>query len=73
MEEVHKYTRERREAGIGAPWETEEGYLFAPDLNTPRRLSTLATMLADRRHSADRIQKILGGNLLRVFNETWKT
>jgi membrane dipeptidase len=67
-----KNTRERREAGIGAPWETEEGYLFAADLNTPRRLATLAMMLADRRHSAVRIEKILGGNLLRVFGDTWK-
>jgi membrane dipeptidase len=67
-----KNTRERREAGIGAPWETEEGYLFAADLNTPRRLATLAMMLADRRHSAARIEKILGGNLLRVFGDTWK-
>jgi membrane dipeptidase len=68
-----KNTRERREAGIGAPWETEEGYLFAADLNTPRRLATLAMMLADRRHTATRIEKILGGNLLRVFRETWKS
>jgi membrane dipeptidase len=67
-----KSTRERREAGIGAPWETEQGYLFAAELNTPRRLATLATMLADRRHSAARIEKILGGNLLRVFADTWK-
>jgi membrane dipeptidase len=65
-------TRERREAGIAAPWETEEGYLFATELNTPRRLATLAMMLADRRHNATRIEKILGGNLLRVFRETWK-
>lgn len=67
-----KDTRERRELGIGAPWETEDGYLFATDLNTPRRFATLAMMLADRRHSAVRIEKILGGNLLRVFGATWK-
>lgn len=66
-------TRERREAGIAAPWETEEGYLFAAELNTPRRLATLAKMLADRRHSATRIEKILGGNLMRVFRETWRS
>jgi membrane dipeptidase len=71
-ESFAKTTRERREAGIAAPWETEEGYLFAAELNTPRRLATLATMLADRRHSATRIEKILGGNLLRVFRETWR-
>lgn len=63
--------RERREAGIGAPGETEEGYLFAADLNTPRRFETLAAMLADRGYSATRIEKILGRNLLRVFSETW--
>jgi membrane dipeptidase len=68
-----KNTRERREAGIGAPWETEEGYLFANDLNTTRRFATLAMMLADRRHSATRIEKILGGNLLRVFGQRWKS
>jgi membrane dipeptidase len=68
-----KDTRERREAGIAAPWETEEGYLFATELNTPRRLATLAMMLADRRHSATRIEKILGGNLLRVFRDTWRS
>jgi membrane dipeptidase len=65
-------TRERREAGIAAPWETEEGYLFAADLNTPRRLATLATLLADRRHSPSRIEKILGRNLLRVLADTWR-
>lgn len=63
--------RERREAGIAAPGETETGYLFAADLNMPRRLETLASMLADRGHSSARIEKILGGNLLRVFRDTW--
>ena len=68
-----KNTRERREAGIAAPWETEEGYLFATELNTPRRLATLAMMLADRRHSTARIEKIMGGNLVRVFRDTWRS
>lgn len=68
-----KNTRERRESGIGAPWENDDGYLFAADLNTPRRFATLAMMLADRRHSAARIEKILGSNLARVFGETWKS
>jgi membrane dipeptidase len=64
-------TRKRKEAGIAAPGETEDGYLFANDLNTPRRLETLGQMLADKGHSATRIEKILGGNLVRVFNESW--
>jgi membrane dipeptidase len=65
-------TRMRREAGIAAPDETEDGYLFASDLNMPRRFEKLATMLAARKHGEARIEKILGRNLLRVFSATWK-
>jgi membrane dipeptidase len=67
-----KVARMRREAGIAAPDETEEGYLFAADLNTARRFETLAGMLSARKHSDARIEKILGRNLLRVFSDTWK-
>lgn len=70
-EEFRNHTRERKELGIAAPYETEDGYLFASDLNTPRRFETLAGMLLARGHSEIRIEKILGGNLLRVFNEAW--
>ena len=63
--------RARREAGIAAPGETEDGYLFANDLNTPRRLETLAGMLSQRGHSAARIEKVLGRNLVRVFKDAW--
>jgi membrane dipeptidase len=62
----------RIDAGIAAPGETEAGYLFAPDLNTPRRLESLAALLSARGHSDDRIEKIVGGNLRRVFAQTWK-
>ena len=64
--------RERKAAGISAPGETETGYLFASDLNMPRRFEVLAGMLVERGHGAKRIEKILGGNLMRVFGETWK-
>jgi membrane dipeptidase len=64
-------TRARREAGIAAPGETESGYLFAADLNSPRRFETLATMLSARGYSDARIEKILGANLLRVYRDTW--
>jgi membrane dipeptidase len=66
------FVRRRREAGISAPGETEDGYLFADDLNTPRRLETLADRLSGRGHSDARIEKILGANLLRVLSDTWK-
>ena len=63
--------RARREAGIAAPGETEDGYLFASDLNTARRLETLAGMLSERGHSAARIEKVLGRNLMRVCRDAW--
>jgi membrane dipeptidase len=66
------FVRERQERGISAPGETEEGYLFASDLNAPRRLETLADLLSTRKHSDARIEKILGKNLLRVLSQTWK-
>jgi len=70
-EQFRKITRKRVELGIAAPYETEDGYLFASDLNTPRRFETLAALLLDRGHSESRVEKILGGNLLRVFGEAW--
>ena len=35
----------------------------------PRRFEVLAGMLIERGHSARRIEKILGGNLTRVFGD----
>jgi len=66
------FIRQRREAGISAPGETEEGYLFASDLNTPRRLETLADRLLARGHGSARVEKILGSNLVRVLSGVWK-
>jgi membrane dipeptidase len=65
------FVRQRRDAGIAAPGETENGYLFANELNTPRRFETLADMLGSRGHGDARIEKILGANLLRVMSEVW--
>lgn len=71
VERFREITRQRRELGIAAPYETEEGYLFASDLNTPRRFEILAEMLLARGHAGSTVGKVLGGNLLRVFAETW--
>jgi membrane dipeptidase len=67
-----KNTQERKALGIAAPYETEDGYLFASNLNTPRRFETLAGLLLARGHGEERVQKVLGGNLLRVFGDTWR-
>ena len=71
IEQFRKTTAERKRLGIAAPFETETGYLFANDLNTPRRFETLARLLLERGHGEARVGKIMGANLLRVFSETW--
>jgi membrane dipeptidase len=62
----------RRELGINAPGESEDVYLYIPDLNTTQRLNTLAEMLSKRGHSSERIGKILGGNFHRLLTEVWQ-
>jgi membrane dipeptidase len=64
-------TAARKKSGIGAPGEDPIAYLFAADLNTARRLETLAGMLSKRGHTGARIEKILGGNFARLFAEAW--
>jgi len=71
VEQFRKVTTRRKRLGIAAPFETETGYLFANDLNTPERFETLAGLLLARGHSESRVQKIMGGNLLRLFDQTW--
>jgi membrane dipeptidase len=72
IENFRQMTRKRAEMGIAAPFETETGYLFANDLNTPRRFETLTELMLARGHSETRVEKILGANLLRLFGDTWK-
>jgi len=64
---------ERRKRGVSAPGETAAVYTFVPDLNTPRRFETIATLLAQRGRSERVAEKVLGGNFLRLFAQTWTT
>lgn len=74
-DEVRRAHREnieqRKKMGIAAPNEDPDVFLYAPDLNTPRRFETLASMLARRGHSDARIAKLLGENFARLFREVW--
>jgi membrane dipeptidase len=71
VEAFKRQVEARRKSGIGAPGEDLDAYLFAADLNTPRRFETLAGLLSRRGHSSSRIEKILGGNFSRLFAEVW--
>ena len=69
---VHReFVEGRLRAGIAAPGEDPEVYMFVSDLNTPRRLETIAVRLLARGHPERRVEKIVGGNFLRLMREVW--
>ncbi|HMB58637.1 MAG TPA: membrane dipeptidase [Xanthomonadales bacterium] len=72
IESFRESIQSRVSRGIAAPFETETGYLFASDLNAPNRFETLADLMLERGHTEARVKKVLGGNLVRLFSETWK-
>ena len=60
---------QRSAAGIAAP--REDTIPYVPDLNHPRRLETVADLLAARGHSSRVIEKVIGANFVRLFDEVW--
>jgi membrane dipeptidase len=62
----------RRQLGIGAKGESEDVYAYIPELNTPRRLDLLAAAMSRAGHPDKRIEKILGGNWMRLLGEVWR-
>lgn len=68
-EQHRAFVANRRRQGIAAPGEDENVFNHVPDYNQPRRILMLADDLRRRGHSQRRIDKIIGGNLARVFAE----
>ena len=69
---VHRtFVEGRIKAGVAAPGEDPAVPMFVSDLNTPRRMEIIASKLLARRHSTSRVEKIIGGNFLRLMKETW--
>ena len=66
------FVKVRRERGISAPGEDENVFNYVPEFNSPRRIELVADRLAAAGHSAARIEKIIGGNWLRLLGEVWK-
>jgi membrane dipeptidase len=64
------FAGERARRGIGAPRENE--LLFVDELNTPHRMGTLGEHLRARGHSAARVDRILGANWRRLFQQVWR-
>ncbi len=68
---LKKEIEERRAAGISAAGENEDVYTFALDLRGPTQFHHLADLLKEKSYSEDRIDKILGKNLLRLYKDVW--
>lgn len=65
------FVRGRKEAGRAAPGEDENVYMFVPDLNYPNRMELIADKLLAKGYKEARVEKIIGGNFVRLMKEVW--
>ena len=70
-ERQRNFYEERKKQGIAAPGEAPDVFNLIPEYNEPRRFMTVATDLSRRGWTSSRIDKVLGGNFLRLFREAW--
>jgi len=66
-----EFVSRRIERGVAAPNEDPDILFTVPEVNVPRRLELIADALAARGHGDRRIEKIVGGNFVRLFRDTW--
>ena len=69
LEAIRKDVEQRKAAGISAPGEDRPPYI--PDLNTPRKMETIADAMLKRGYPSRVVEKVLGENFRRVFREIW--
>ena len=67
MQHLAEDIAERRRLGVSAGGEDPAVALFLPDCRGPQQFRQLADALASRGHRASCIDKVLGGNALRVL------
>lgn len=60
---------DRAAAGIAAP--REDTVPYVPQLNHPRRLEAIAGLMAERGHPDRVVEKVLGANFMRLFDDVW--
>lgn len=58
--------------GVAAPNEDPDILFTVEDLNSARRMELIADGLAQRGHPDARIEKVIGGNWVRLFREIWR-
>ena len=63
--------RARQAAGLATADEDPEVCLFLPDATGPSQFERLADALGRAGHGASVVDRVLGGNALRLFGEVW--
>jgi membrane dipeptidase len=69
LREFHALVAQRKAQGIGAPGEDRPPYVVG--MNGPGRYEVIAEGLRHHGYPARVVDKVMGGNWLRAFRETW--
>ena len=68
-----EFVSRRINEGVAAPNEAPDILFTVEDLNSAKRMELIADGLADRGHPGTRIEKIIGSNWVRLFEDIWVT
>jgi membrane dipeptidase len=68
---IREWNAERVKAGIAAPGEGPDVFPLVADYNSVDRYRRVAADLGKRGWSQSRLEKLMGGNFLRVYREAW--
>jgi membrane dipeptidase len=71
IENARKDYERRKAAGIAAPGEGPDVFTVVRDYNSIDKLQRVGTDLMKRGWTAARVEKLLGGNLMRLYAEVW--
>ena len=71
LKQLRAWQEERAKAGIAAPGEGPDFIPIVRDYNSIDRYRRFAGDLAKRGWSQSRLEKLMGGNFLRVYREVW--
>ncbi|MGZ8350888.1 MAG: membrane dipeptidase, partial [Allosphingosinicella sp.] len=69
--EQRRFFEERSRRGIAAPGEAADVLNLVEGYNSADRYDRIAADLRRRGWSTTRIEKLLGGNFVRLFGEVW--
>ena len=68
-----EFVAERIAAGIAAPNEDPDILFTVPQLDSPHRMRLIADELHARGHSDRIVEKVIGGNWVRLLRDVWKS